>query len=68
MGERSQPPEWLTTEFLGRIVEWKINCREIKNIFRIGHALTQEKQRDMTNISLLWGLEASKQFDMNLCD
>jgi hypothetical protein len=65
---RGQPPEWLTTEFLGHLVEKKTNGREIKNIVRIGHALAREEQRDMMSTDLLRGLEALKQFEIDFSE
>jgi SpoVK/Ycf46/Vps4 family AAA+-type ATPase len=65
---RGQPPEWLTTEFLGHLVEKKTNGREIKNIVRIGHALARDEQRHMMSTDLLRGLEALKQFEIDFSE
>lgn len=58
-------PEWLTTEFLNRLVEKEINGREIKNIVRIGYALAREGPRSSITDDLLRGLDALKQFGID---
>lgn len=65
---RSQSPEWLTTEFLDRLVQKKVNGREIKNIVHIGASLARNEERDMKAPDLLQGLEALEQFDTDFSE